>query len=95
MPTEPVGQQPAQPGPTAAAPPPSSFEEALAALTEVVGQLERGELTLDQALALFETGVGLARVCRQRLDEAEGKIELLLEQHGSVLRVAADETTLG
>ncbi|HLS88043.1 MAG TPA: exodeoxyribonuclease VII small subunit [Sphingobacteriaceae bacterium] len=72
-----------------------SFEEALAELTKVVEQLEQGDLTLDQALALFETGVGLARHCRRRLDEAEGKIQLLITQNDDVVLVPADEAATG
>lgn len=72
-----------------------AFEDALAQLTKVVEQLEQGDLTLDQALALFETGVGLARHCRRLLDEAEGKMELLITQNDDVVLVPADEAATG
>lgn len=72
-----------------------SFEEALAELTKVVEQLEQGDLTLDEALALFEAGVGLARHCRRRLDEAEGKIQRLITQNDDVVLVPADEAATG
>nr|MBO2507566.1 exodeoxyribonuclease VII small subunit [Bacillota bacterium] len=67
------------------------FEQALAALEKIVDRLEREDLSLEQALALFEEGIGLARFCSQRLDEAERKIELLVEQHGQVILAAAPE----
>lgn len=70
----------------------ASFEVALQSLTEIVEQLEQGDLTLDEALKLFETGAGLARQCHQHLDQAEAKIQLLLEEHGDVLLVAAEES---
>ena len=58
------------------------FEECLQRLETVVQQLERGDLPLEQALKLFEEGVGLADSCRRELEEAEGKVEILLKQNG-------------
>lgn len=55
------------------------FEEAFAQLQDVVRQLESGQLTLDESLRLFEQGVRLAGLCSKRLDEAEQKIEKLLD----------------
>jgi exodeoxyribonuclease VII small subunit len=55
------------------------FEEALARLEEIVRSLEQGEAALDEALVLFEEGVKLARFCNTKLDEAEAKIEIMLE----------------
>ncbi len=56
---------------------PESFEVALKRLEEIVQQMESGDLTLEDSLALFEEGVRLTRVCSQRLEEAEKKIALL------------------
>jgi len=56
-----------------------SFEQALQRLEQVVKELETGDLSLDSALALFQEGVALARQCGIQLDEAEAKIEKLLE----------------
>lgn len=67
------------------------FEQALAALEKIVERLEHEDLTLEQALALFEEGIGLARFCSRRLDDAERKIELLVEKHGEVILAAAPE----
>ncbi len=58
------------------------FEECLQRLESVVQQLERGDLPLEQALKLFEEGVGLSDSCRRELEEAEGKVEILLKQNG-------------
>ena len=55
------------------------FEAALKQLEEIVQRLEKGELALEESLALYEEGVGLSRVCHAKLEEAEGKIELLLK----------------
>ena len=57
----------------------ASFEEQLAALEKVVEQLERGELTLEDSVRLFEEGVRLSKACKGELDTAEGRIELLVE----------------
>jgi len=53
------------------------FEDALRRLEGVVERLEEGEIPLEEALKLFEEGVKLSRLCHQKLDEAEKRIELL------------------
>lgn len=50
------------------------FEAALARLEEIVGELEDGELPLDDAIARFEEGVRLAKRCRDLLAKAEARI---------------------
>jgi exodeoxyribonuclease VII small subunit len=68
------------PDPAAPAPPAGpSFEQALQQLEGVVQRLEQGELPLEQALELYEQGVRLSRLCHAKLEEAEGKIALLLK----------------
>ena len=54
-----------------------SFEDARRELETIVERLERGETGLDEALALWERGEELYRLCRAKLDAAEGKIEEL------------------
>lgn len=58
--------------------PETSFEASLARLSEVVEKLESGELGLEESLALFEEGVGLARAAQARLDQAEKRVEELI-----------------
>ncbi len=55
-----------------------SFEMALQKLEVAVQQLESGDLSLEQALETFENGVKMSRMCSQRLEESEKKVELLL-----------------
>jgi len=55
------------------------FEKALAELEGIVKQLEAGNLSLEKSLALFERGVKLARVCKERLAEAELKVSQLVK----------------
>jgi len=54
-----------------------SFEEALGRLEKIVQTLEAGGLTLEEAIALFEEGMELAKTCNERLDAAELKISQL------------------
>jgi exodeoxyribonuclease VII small subunit len=54
-----------------------TFEQAFQELEQVVQQLEGGELSLEQSLALFERGMALAQLCASRLDEAEQKVSQL------------------
>ncbi len=63
-------------------PPPISFEAALAELEGLVGQLEQGELTLEESLQRFERGVGLVRTCQNALQAAEQKVAQLTERDG-------------
>ena len=58
------------------------FEVALAQLDEIVATLEDGRLPLDNALALFERGVRLARRCQAHLDNAELRVERLRVESG-------------
>ncbi|NJD03549.1 MAG: exodeoxyribonuclease VII small subunit [Ruminiclostridium sp.] len=58
----------------------AKFEQAIAELEEVVGKLEKGELTLDESIEFFQKGVELSKYCSKRLDEAERKITLLIEK---------------
>jgi exodeoxyribonuclease VII small subunit len=54
-----------------------SFEQAFNALQAAVGKLESGGLTLEQAVALYEEGIRLTRLCGQHLDAAELRISRL------------------
>lgn len=65
----------------------ANFEESLQQLEKIVEQLERGDLPLEQSLVLFEEGMRLSQACKQELDSAEGKVEILLKQNGKVTAV--------
>jgi len=66
----------------------ASFEERLTALEGVVERLERGELTLDESVRLFEEGVHLSNACKLELEKAEGRIQVLVETQGGSVQVA-------
>ena len=60
-----------------------SFEAGLIEIEKIIGQLESSDLTLDQALALFEQGISLLRICDSHLKNAQGRItELLTGDNG-------------
>ena len=56
-----------------------SFEAALQQLEQIVQKLEKGELPLEESLVLYEQGIKLSRLCHGKLEEAEGRIELLMK----------------
>ena len=56
-----------------------SFEAALQKLETIVQRLEKGELTLEESLGLYEEGIRLSRLCHATLEEAEGRIEQLVK----------------
>lgn len=58
------------------------FEQSLARLEEIVRRLESASLSLDDAMKLFEEGVALSQECQKQLDQAEGKVEILLKKAG-------------
>jgi exodeoxyribonuclease VII small subunit len=58
------------------------FEYSLTRLEEIVGKLEGTNLSLDDAMKLFEEGVQLSRDCQKFLEQAEGKVEILLKKTG-------------
>jgi len=61
------------------------FEAALGRLEEIVKKLEDGEMPLEESLKLFEEGVKLSRLCDQKLQAAERRIEILMkDQEGKV-----------
>jgi|SRR5579871_2080016 len=58
----------------------ADFEKSLGRLEEVVRKLESPQLSLDDAMKLFEEGVELSRECQNQLEEAEGRVEILLKK---------------
>ncbi len=60
------------------------FEECLDRLEKIVDELEKGDVPLDRALELFDEGMKLSGSCRKELEEAEGKVEVLLKRNGKL-----------
>jgi exodeoxyribonuclease VII small subunit len=65
----------------------ADFEKQLTALETVVERLERGDLSLEESVRLFEEGVKLSDACKKELEAAEGKIQLLVEQRNGTMKV--------
>lgn len=57
-----------------------AFEDALLNLEKIVRELESGEIPLEQAISRFQEGMKLAKICREKLDQAEQKIEMLVSE---------------
>lgn len=70
----------------------SLFEEALTELEELVSLLEQGDIPLEESLRHFERGVLLTRMCQKSLQDAEQKVQILMEKnHTQTLEPFADE----
>ena len=62
----------------------AKFEECLQRLEKIVHELEKGEVPLEKSLTLFEEGMNLSSACRKELEQAEGKVEILLKKNGKL-----------
>ncbi len=63
-----------------------TFEESLKKLESIVEQLEKGDLALEDSLRLFEQGVNLSAACKQELEAAEGKVQMLVKQRDGTMK---------
>ncbi|HEY0264135.1 MAG TPA: exodeoxyribonuclease VII small subunit [Granulicella sp.] len=64
----------------------AGFEDKLTALESVVARLERGDLSLEESVKLFEEGVKLSGECKKELEAAEGRIQMLVEPEKGTIR---------
>jgi exodeoxyribonuclease VII small subunit len=62
------------------------FEDALNKLEKIVSKLEDGEIPLEDSLKLFEEGIRLSRLCNQKLEEAEKRVEILMKGKNGVIK---------
>lgn len=69
-----------------------SFEKAMEQLEDIVRELESGELPLEKALKQFEEGIKLSKLCTQKLEESEQKINLLMEQADGSIKTSTYES---
>ncbi len=74
---------------------PVDFEQALTELEALVATMEKGELSLEESLKAFETGVKLTRECQQSLRDAEQKVQLLLSENGELRAEPFSDGTSG
>ncbi|MBK5190676.1 MAG: exodeoxyribonuclease VII small subunit [Methanosarcinales archaeon] len=64
-----------------------TFEDAMKRLEEIVETLGEGNLSLEDSLKMFQEGMELCKICNKKLDEAEYKVEKLMEKEGGELSV--------
>jgi exodeoxyribonuclease VII small subunit len=76
-----------------------SFEESLNELDTIVQNLEQGDLDLEESMTLFERGLILSKLSQNKLQSAEQKVKILLEQHGEQqlhdFDLSSDKTSSG
>jgi exodeoxyribonuclease VII small subunit len=64
-----------------------TFEASLEELERIVKELEKGDLPLEQSLALFESGMRLSADCKRQLEEAESRVEILMKRGSEMVPV--------
>jgi len=69
----------------------ADFEKHLTQLETVVERLERGDLSLDESVRLFEEGMKLSQACKQELEQAEGRVQVLIEGKGGKMQITDTE----
>ncbi len=67
-----------------------NFESSITELEAIVKTLEEGKLSLDEMITLFEKGMKLSAVCNKALDEAEKKINILVNKNGEIVKQEFD-----
>lgn len=77
----------ADPNPSSKLP---DFEKQLAALEEIVAEMEKGEMTLEESLQAYERGIKLTRECQAALDSAQQRIDVLTEKSGTLIEEPFD-----
>jgi exodeoxyribonuclease VII small subunit len=67
----------------------ATFEENVKQLETIVAQLERGDLPLEGSIQLFEEGMRLSAACKEQLEAAEGKVQILMRQRDGSMQPEA------
>ena len=68
-----------------------NFEKTLDQLEELVEDMEHGDLSLEESLKAFEKGIKLTRDCQTALNQAEQKVQMLVEENNELTTVDFDE----
>jgi exodeoxyribonuclease VII small subunit len=69
----------------------TNFEATIAELESLVEEMEQGDISLEESLKKFERGIELTRTCQQALQEAEQKVQMLIEKQQGDAIVDADD----
>lgn len=72
-----------------------TFEESLEKLEQITREMEDGDLSLESSLKKFDEGMRLAEFCAKKLDEAQKRIDILLNKDGVLSAEPFDEQTSG
>lgn len=68
-----------------------TFEEAMQELTQIVQQLENGNLSLDDSIKAYQKGVELSQICQTKLQDAKKSIVTMVDQNGEEVPFAGEE----
>ena len=68
-----------------------SYESNIKELEEIIGRLEKGEITLEEGLSFFEEGVILVKSCQNKLDRVAKKVQVL--QKGELVDLEGEDGT--
>ncbi len=71
----------------------AEFEQSLDELEQLVGKMEKGDMTLDESLQAFERGVSLYRNCQGSLEQAELRVRMLMDPNDPASAVPFDPDT--
>ena len=70
-----------------------NFEKSMSELEKIVGSLERGDVSLEESLSLFEKGIKISKTCQEILDKAEKKVSVLIsDSEGNMEKQVFPET---
>ena len=69
----------------------TNFEAAITELESLVEEMEQGDISLEESLKKFERGIELTRTCQQALQEAEQKVQMLIEKQQGDAIVDVDD----
>lgn len=69
---------------------PPDFEQSLQELEKLVERMEQGDLNLEESLKHFERGIELTRICQDALQQAEQKVQMLIDKNGQPEAVPFD-----
>lgn len=64
---------------------PLNFEQQLSELEQIVADMEKGDLSLEESLKAYEKGIQLTRECQVALDKAQQRIDILVEREGKLV----------
>lgn len=67
-----------------------TFEEQIKLLEQIVSELEKGDLNLEESVSKFEEGMKISKTCNDMLEKAEKKITILLNQNGEMVEEKFD-----